>query len=300
VAGGTGRFERQKSNSSHIEPSVLPRQTKDRQQAKGKPSGLVSFAPPAAGGIGGKGGRGHPQDYFVENVFEELDDEREFYFNRSTSTLFWHPSNGTLPSDLKPGELIVPVVETLVKVSADHVRFEGLQFSHTLPTYMQPYEPTSGGDWAVHRGAATMIENATGVVFDSCVWRHIEGNGVMLSHYVRDSKLTNSEISGAGDTPVVLLGSADLMDGRAGTQPWHNEISHNYLHHFGAWGRQAAGYFEGLAGNNNVSFNVFHDGPRAVRTCWHARSKYRSIIATFRCTLFLAFKIDRVACTQKR
>ena len=25
------------------------------------------------GGIGGKGGRGHPQDYFVENVFEELD-----------------------------------------------------------------------------------------------------------------------------------------------------------------------------------------------------------------------------------
>ena len=96
----------------------------------------------------------------------------------------------------------------------------------------------------------------------------VGSGGVMLSHYVRDSKLTNSEISGAGDTPVVLLGSADLMDGRAGTQPWHNEISHNYLHHFGAWGRQAAGYFEGLAGNNNVSFNVFHDGPRAVRTCW--------------------------------
>ena len=28
-------------------------------------------------------------------------------------------------------------------------------------------------------------------------------------------------------------------------------------------GGQAAGYFEGLAGNNNVSFNVMHDGPRA-------------------------------------
>ena len=83
----------------------------------------------------------------------------------------------------------------------------------------------------------------------------------MLSHRVRDCKLTNSEVAGAGDSPIVLLGSADLMDGRAGTQPWHNEISGNYFHHFGAWGRQAAGYFEGLAGNNNVSFNVFHDGP---------------------------------------
>jgi hypothetical protein len=86
---------------------------------------------------------------------------------------------------------------------------------------------------------------------------------LLLLPQVRDSKLTNSEVAGAGDTPIVLLGSADLMDGRAGTQPWHNEISGNYFHHFGAWGRQAAGYFEGLAGNNNVSFNVFHDGPRA-------------------------------------
>eukprot|EP01044_Picomonas_judraskeda_P004339 COSAG03_NODE_380_length_8364_cov_20.212099_9_plen_413_part_00 len=185
------------------------------------------------GGIGGKGGRGHPQDYFVENVFEELDDEREYYFNRTTSTLFWRPPNGTSPTALREGELVAPAVETLLKVSADYVRFEGLQFAHTLPTYMQPYEPTSGGDWAVHRGAATMIENASGVVFESCVWRHIEANGVMLSHRVRDSKLANSEIDGAGDTPVVLLGSADLMDGRSGTQPWHNEISGNYLHHFG-------------------------------------------------------------------
>jgi hypothetical protein len=125
------------------------------------------------GGIGGKGGRGHPQDYFVENVrrccrcyccccccccccyccccsptfvnaggqvFEELDDEREFYFNRSTSTLFWRPSNGTAPTELRSGELVAPAVETLIKVSADYVQFENVQFAHALPTYMQPYE----------------------------------------------------------------------------------------------------------------------------------------------------------------
>ena len=35
---------------------------------------------------------------------------------------------------------MAPAVETLVKVSADYVQFEGVQFSHALPTYMQPYE----------------------------------------------------------------------------------------------------------------------------------------------------------------
>ena len=148
-------------------------------------------------------------------------------------------------------------------ISAAHVRFEGIEFAHTLPTFMQPYEPTSGGDWAVHRGAAVVVENATDVVFDKCLWTANEGNGVLFSHTVRDSKVTNSELVGCGDTPVVMLGSADLMDGRRGTQPWNNEISHNYIHHWGVWGRQAAGYFEGLTGNTNVSWNVLHDGPRA-------------------------------------
>jgi hypothetical protein len=116
----------------------------------------------------------------------QLDAEREFYYNSSTKTLFWVPPAGMDPSALEPGDLIAPAVETLLKVSASHVRFEGLRFEHALPTYMRPYEPTSGGDWAIHRGAATMLENATDVAFDRCSWDHVEGNGVMLSHRVRD------------------------------------------------------------------------------------------------------------------
>jgi hypothetical protein len=81
---------------------------------------------------------------------------------------------------------------------------------------------------------------------------------------VRNSSVLECEIAGCGDTPLMLLGSAYLMDGTGGSQPWFNTLSNNYLHHWGVWGRQAAGYFEGLAAYNNVSFNVFHDGPRGT------------------------------------
>ena len=58
-----------------------------------------------------------------------------------------------------------------------------------------------------------LVENATGVVFEGCRWHSIEGNGVMLSQRVRGSKVTRCELAGCGDTPIALLGSADLMDG---------------------------------------------------------------------------------------
>eukprot|EP01052_Picozoa_sp_SAG31_P004801 SAG31_NODE_203_length_20490_cov_7.713256_14_plen_526_part_00 len=97
------------------------------------------------GSIGGRGGRGHQQDYFVENVPEELDAEREFYYNASTSTLYWIPR----PSVNHPSEsnLVAPAIEQLLSISANHIRFDGITFAHTLPTFMQPYEPTTGGDW---------------------------------------------------------------------------------------------------------------------------------------------------------
>ena len=65
------------------------------------------------GAIGGEGGRGHPQDYFVENVFEELDAEREFYYNSSTSTLYWVPPSGEHPSVFN-GRILISYQETLI------------------------------------------------------------------------------------------------------------------------------------------------------------------------------------------
>ena len=61
-----------------------------------------------------------------------------------------------------------------------------------------------------------------------------------------------------------MLGAADLMDGRGGNHPIHNDITHNHIHDFGLVNRQAAGVFEGLSCYTNISWNVIHDGPRAA------------------------------------
>eukprot|EP00051_Salpingoeca_urceolata_P029755 m.490929 g.490929 ORF g.490929 m.490929 type:complete len:941 (+) comp28859_c0_seq1:2-2824(+) len=226
------------------------------------------FQESRGGSIGGTGGRGLAQDYFVENVFEELDAPREFYYSSSDSELYWYPANASVaPAD---AQLTAPSLDKLLVVAgtspsnaAQYITIQGITFQGASPTYMKASEPTSGGDWAVHRGAAVMFENATNITLQHSRIANNEGNGLILSRYVRSALVTECELFNIGETPIVLLGAADLMDGRSGTQPVHNTITHNYVHNWGIWNRQAGGYFEGLARQNDVSFNVFHDGPRA-------------------------------------
>ena len=235
------------------------------------------FQEARGGGIGGGGGRGIQQDFFVSGALEELDAAREFHFDVKSPTLLWAPNATLFPSaaSLKAAKLVAPHLAVLLRVGgtgdatnglatlAAHIRWEGVEFRHAAQTFMAPYEPTSGGDWAVHRGAAAVVEWANGIHFDGCTFASLGGNALLLQHYVRASVVTRSTFNDIGETPILFLGSANGINGTLGTQPWGNEASHNYVQKWGVWGRQAAGYFEGLAGENNVSFNVFHDGPRA-------------------------------------
>ena len=106
--------------------------------------------------MGGTGGRGIKQDYFVENVLEELDAQEEYYFDRQTSRLILIRNSSSPP---EAGSLVAALTPTLVQMAGSaksapvhDVEWVGVTFRDTRPTFMAPHEATSGGDWAVHRG----------------------------------------------------------------------------------------------------------------------------------------------------
>jgi hypothetical protein len=167
-----------------------------------------------------------------------LDSPQEWYFNASTATLYWAPPlkpDGTAqatPADFHDaGSLVAPTVETLLSIKGESavasqhamtgdsatslvhdVTFEGLSLGETLPTFMQPYEPTAGGDWAVHRGGAVVVENASGIIIRGCRLLAIEGNGILLQHFVRCRCGLSLTVLGLG------LGLTAVRDSRLGAQ----------------------------------------------------------------------------------
>lgn len=74
------------------------------------------------------------KSFWLENAKEFLDEEGEWYFNKSTGTLYYWPRNG---EDISTSQIIIPSVQTLFNLSgtfdlpAHHIEISGLEIRYT-------------------------------------------------------------------------------------------------------------------------------------------------------------------------
>ncbi|XP_028405678.1 uncharacterized protein LOC114528250 [Dendronephthya gigantea] len=202
-------------------------------------------------------------EWYVENIFEELDVAGEWYFDDETYQLYYFP-NGSLPE-----EVTISQVETLISIKGyqsnpfKNISFSHLTFTETSSTFLESYEVPSGGDWSIHRNGALFIEGGENVVVESCLFTNIGGNALFLSNYIRDAIISNNEFVWIGDSAIAAIGSSNLIDGTDGNQPRRTKILNNLVHEIGLFGKQTAAYVQSLACETLVERNVFFNGPRA-------------------------------------
>lgn len=97
-------------------------------------------------------------DLKLFNALEYLDQPGEFYFDRTSQTLYYMPREH---ENMKVAEVVVPVVETLISIKGknlkehvSNVRFEGITFEHTA--YQLTEVAGSHGSGGVQAAAFTM------------------------------------------------------------------------------------------------------------------------------------------------
>ena len=209
--------------------------------------------------------------YFVEGIREELDVPGEWFYDEAARELLLIPPKGVSIAALA-STLVATARHTVAALNGSsaapvrHVRLENVTVAHAEATYMQAYETPSGGDWSIHRGAAVVVSGAEGVAVAGVTFDQADGNGVILSGYVRNASVARNDFISVGDSAIVLLGGS----GRHRTNnadnrefPAFNVIEANHIDGVGVWTKQSAAYFKALARENVVRGNVFHDGPRS-------------------------------------
>jgi hypothetical protein len=197
--------------------------------------------------------------YFVENLLEELDAPGEWFYDVRESKLYLWP-NGTAPG----AEVVAPILTAIVRLEgAADVTFTGFQFTETRATFLDQYEVPSGGDWAVHRGAALEIVDSSDVTVTNCSFEQVGGNGLLLSNNVQRAQVTHNEFVKLGDSAVVSIGRSNGIDGTAETYPQDNVVANNHMHEIGIYGKQTSCYFQALGKNTTLKDNVCYNGPRA-------------------------------------
>lgn len=210
---------------------------------------------------------GKPSRFFVENVFEELDAEGEWYLDQRSSTLYFKPPAGV---DMRAALVEAPALERLIELRGAEetpvrgVTITGFRIAHTASTFLEEYDAPSLGDWTIHRGGAVFVEGAEDCSIEKCFFDAVGGNAVFLNDYTRRIRIYGNKFTEAGESAIALVGTKNRIHGTNHPYPSGNLISNNLIHDCGVFGKQTAGVFVAVGEKTTISHNHIYNMPRAA------------------------------------
>jgi len=154
------------------------------------------------GWMNNRGGNIHATYRMVENIFEELDAENEWFLDKDTRTLYFYPPAGINPTTsefvLASQDELIRLVGTDSSTPVKHVQIRGLQFSHTARTFMQTNEPLLRSDWMIHRSGAVYFRFAEDCQVEDCELTELGGNAIFIDGYNRRLTCSGNHIHKIG------------------------------------------------------------------------------------------------------
>lgn len=137
---------------------------------------LVHFQTASMGSL--RDERGDFARYYVENVFEALDEPGQWYLDRPTGRLFYLPLPG---ETVETTTVVAPRLDELLRLSGSaenpvaHLHFENLTFAHQ--TWQIPSDCNGYVQAAFGVPGAIVTEGAADCVFYGCRVEHVSGYG---------------------------------------------------------------------------------------------------------------------------
>jgi len=195
------------------------------------------------------------QRYYVENVFEELDEPGEWYLNRTTGTLHYYPMPGETMADI---EVVAPVLtSTLVSFNGDaskdeiieHVHFRGILFLHSNANLRRLRNPGQGEIYQPGLIMATGLRNAS---FEECTIAHTGAHAIWLAAGCEDNRVERCHIHDLGGGGVYIGGGWGLHE----TTPTQRiVVDNNFIHDGAHLFHGAHGVWIGKSSYNAVTHN---------------------------------------------
>ncbi|MCX7968140.1 MAG: right-handed parallel beta-helix repeat-containing protein [Armatimonadetes bacterium] len=172
------------------------------------------------------------QWFYAYNILAELDSPKEWYLDRQTGKIYFHP-----PTDIAKGEATVSVLPTLLMMrDVSYVRWEGFIMEGA-------------------RGTVVTISGGSDVGIAGCVIRNSGGWAVVVEGG-KNHSIVSCDIYSLGEGGISLNGGD-----RKTLTPSNHLAENNHIHHYARWHRM---YRPAIALNgvgNKARHNLIHDAP---------------------------------------
>ena len=156
----------------------------------------------------------HPTYKFIENVFEELNTPREWYYDVYNGILYYKPAQGI---DLNTALVEIPLLESCIAFKGTQqnpvhdIAVRGLVFRHTLRTFMKTKESLLRSDWTIYRQGMAFFEGAERITIENCEFDSPGGNALFLSNYNRTVNIAGNYIHDAGAGGINFVGNPSAV-----------------------------------------------------------------------------------------
>lgn len=156
-------------------------------------------------------GSGFGNELVVENVFEELDDEKEWYYSSQDGYLYFKP----VSEDDLNGVFHLGILSELFKIKgASDIKFQNVTFCETKRSMFEKdkqYRPLLRGDWCIMPAGTVSVVDSENITFENCVFENIGSTGIYIGNYGKGHKITGCRFSNIGSTAVQIVGSPSAV-----------------------------------------------------------------------------------------
>lgn len=226
------------------------------------PMGAIALSEPQGWGMAFYQYNNNPANHFyVQNAYELLNQQGEFYFNRATNILYYYKSDD---EDMTTAQVYAPTSEGLIRINGDsrssrvhHITFQGITFANDHWSLMNVAgsvgattvqgnalytKYVSDGNWhsVTYRNTALMpasvqVENASNIHFVRNVFEHLGAGAITFGNDTVNSSIVGNrftDISGSaitvGDPLNTYIGDGDF-DSNQEAAPTNITVQNNYV-----------------------------------------------------------------------
>lgn len=156
----------------------------------------------------------HDEYRMVENIFEELDAEGEWFHNEETQTLYYKP---VLNTNLNKASVEVVRLKQLVDFQGSinkpvkHISLQGFVIKHAARTFMETKEPMLRSDWTIFRGGAFMLTGTEDIQILDCEFDQLGGNAIFVNNYNRNTLIKGNYIHHTGASGICFVGDPNAL-----------------------------------------------------------------------------------------
>ncbi|WP_103190787.1 right-handed parallel beta-helix repeat-containing protein [Formosa algae] len=156
----------------------------------------------------------HDEYRMVENIFEELDAEGEWFHDENTQTLYFKPKAGTKLDQVKVEVVRLKQLvdfQGSIEKPVKYIGLQGFVFKHASRTFMETKEPMLRSDWAIFRGGAVMLTGTEHIQILDSEFDQLGGNAIFVNNYNRDVLIKGNYIHHTGASGVCFVGDPNAL-----------------------------------------------------------------------------------------